>query len=883
MAVSYSYLYTGTSDIVPNTKYKSRLTIDVEQTGDIWAAYYGPMRSVAIHSNDRGFSYIQSSTTKKYLSRNNYGALVWWDNATPNYSDWLITDQDGFAYKTTLLNLKENQHSYLVWNKDDGSLNWWSVSAGSDTWKTYWGLTNDLPRGKYRISCNNCGVIRESRARLYYGRDSMNPVVGIYVIDEAGFDQSNPIVRYHYYDEASWDYRGGFYGDDLTFSYTYIGMNYMIKRFTSASTSYSTSFNPQNFYWVRNDGTVSYLDIMNTIDATFVGSDKCRKVCFEPESKIIPIKNAKQEGTKQVGLKIKTGGNSETTAYVSSAVYVSQSGNISVKSFEVSPFQMSTCVTSGWTPTLSYSILYDTNKRTLYSNTYYNSYLTFQFSYIGNDNNTVVKKQSVSQPVNPLYGLISPDQTVSYVRRGECTSEINLPSGLTYVSYTAPFASSYVKFQEFVETDEHLEVTTYAIQQSTTQSSYLGLNLAIGDDKTVNYPALYTFTILEQLKPLNVPIDPFKYSTYTIQGYFPHLKPETNSFIDVSLYKSDIITTNWVKKNDFKIYLNKENLFRMSLRDVIEPVIIDIPIRHLNSSISDVYDFMYDKENSLFKSATKKYNLALGSTKADLVINEEPRKIQKFVNCTNRSNVYYLGTPLFVSGTTTMGTVSKFLALTLQRYSPNSLPKYTDLRTVTGALTDFCGFFTMRFTPRETLKLTTQDQLVVKFYNQSVSADSEVFKYTVKDSCNIPYLVYYVNSRGGVDVIPLNECTIKSVSVTQSTYTKKETISVNDNNSWLANYKGSLEEEAELKTPYNIQATKAYACKTPFLDETQLTLHTELFDSMQVFLYNVTSKEFIPVVVSTNSYSIKGKKQNSGKPVQMSFNLTEATTCSKTI
>lgn len=885
MAVSYSYLYTGTSDTVPNTKYKSRLTLNVEQTGDIWNAYYGPMRTLAIHSNDRGYSYIQSSVTKQYLSRNNYGALVWWTDPTPNYSDWLISYQGDLAYKTTLLNLKADQHSYLVWNKDDGSTNWWSTSAGNDTWKTYWGLTSDLPRGKYRFSCGNMGVIREPRARLYYGRTTSSASTSIYVIDEEGFNPNNPISQYRYYTGGAWKYSRGTIGDATQFSYSYMQMIYTINRGTNVGISYSDSFNPQDFCWTRKDGTVSYLDIFNTLDVTFVGNDNTRSVKFQPVDVAIPIKNARQQTHSSLGLSFNTGGTTASTAYVSSEVICTSVGNIQIEGCETSPFQMSHVPNYSWIAGFSYTIFYDVTKTGKYNASYYNAYILFRYSYVGNNNNMNLIYHHIYQPQNPLFGLISYEQTVSYIGKGECTSEIELPSGLSYVSHDDPLKNSYIKINEVALEDNKIDVETYAIQTSSRNSKQVGFNLAIGGDKTVTYPALHSFTMLESLQAINVPVRPFKYSDYTIEGVFPHLKQETNSFIDIGLYESAVATTNWIKKNDFKVYLNKDNVFKFPLKDVVAPIAIDIPLKELDSSLhsDEVWPFEFTKEHSLFLSPTKKYNLVLGSTKTDLIINEEPRQINNFVNSTNRSHVYYLGTPLFVSGSTVLGTESKNIRVTLQRYSPYTRPVYTDLRTVTGQLVDYFGFFTMLFIPGDSLKLSTKDQLIVLYELATSSTQREKNVYDVKDPCNIPYLVYYINSLGGVDVIPLNECTIKSVSATQSTYNKKETVKVNDSNSWLKNYNGSLEEVEELTTPYNIQTTKAYACKTPFLDETQLSLHSELFDSMQVFLYNVSSKEFTPVVVSTNSYSIKNKKQNSGKPVQMSFTLTEASTNSKTI
>lgn len=881
MAVSYSYLFTGTTDIIPNTKYKSRLTLDVTQTGDIWNTYYGPMKTVAIHSNDRGYSYIQSIETKQYLSRNNYGALVWWADATPNYSDWLISNSGDSAYKTTLLNLKENQHSYLVWNKDDGSTNWWSSSAGNDTWKTYWGLTSDLPEGKYRISCGNKCVIREPRVRVYYGRTTSVGTTTFYIIDEEGFDPNNPITQYRYYSGGAWKYLRGGFGDDTTFGYSYIQMNYTLNRATNVGTSYSDSFNPQDFYWIRKNGTVSYLDILNTLDVTFVGQKDTRTVYFQPVDVEIPIKNAKQEANKQLSVTFKTGGAAASTAFVSSEVTCTVYGNIQINSFSASPFQMSKIPTTSWTPELSYTILYDVNNRVYYNGTYYNAYVVFRYSYVGGNNNMNFIYNHLYQQQNPLYGLFSYDETVSYIGKGEFTSEIELPSGLTYVSYTAPFKNSYVKFREIAETDEGLEVTTYGTKQSTMQSAYLGLNLSIGDDKTATYPALHTFTLLESLQALNVPINPYKYSNYTINGSFKHLEQDKNSFVDVAVYKSPSTETSWVKKNDFKVYLNNDNVFKFPLKDVLEPLTPNIPVQKLDQSLHTdvVYKFEYSSENSLYLAPLFKYNLQLGSSKTDLTINEEPRKLNTNVYFTNRTHDFYKGCPLFLSGATTLGEHFKGVRFKIT-YSNGAIILPV---TYLNENLPFRGYFNAMLVPTSLLDLN-EDQFVVHVDNNYfVEEDVYDINYAVKDTCGTPYLVYYLNSLGGVDVIPLNECTVKSVSTTQSTYSKKETVKVNNDNTWLKNYSGSLEEVDELTTPYDIKTTTEFACKTPFLDEAALTLHSELFDSMQVFLYKVASKEFIPVVVSTNSYSIKSKKQNSGKPVQMSFTLTEAITEVKTI
>lgn len=149
--------------------------------------------------------------------------------------------------------------------------------------------------------------------------------------------------------------------------------------------------------------------------------------------------------------------------------------------------------------------------------------------------------------------------------------------------------------------------------------------------------------------------------------------------------------------------------------------------------------------------------------------------------------------------------------------------------------------------------LTISDQEQHRYFVEArpgvvYSAAGQYYKTIL--ACEARYSLYYVNSYGGVDVLPFKEKGWKkSDTITRFNYSKSFR---NNTPEWEnVNYLNSIEEEYELHTGW-------------MSDEQSMRMH-ELVESTIVYLYDALEKTYIPVVMSDKkleykTYHNQGKK-----------------------
>ncbi len=141
--------------------------------------------------------------------------------------------------------------------------------------------------------------------------------------------------------------------------------------------------------------------------------------------------------------------------------------------------------------------------------------------------------------------------------------------------------------------------------------------------------------------------------------------------------------------------------------------------------------------------------------------------------------------------------------------------------------------------------LTISDQEQHRYFVEArpgvvYSAAGQYYKTVL--ACEARYSLYYVNSYGGVDVLPFKEKSWKkSDTVTRFNYSRSfrnNTLEFEN-----VNYLNSIEEEYELHTGW-------------MTDEQSMRMH-ELVESTIVYLYDALEKEYIPVVMSDKKLEYK--------------------------
>lgn len=140
----------------------------------------------------------------------------------------------------------------------------------------------------------------------------------------------------------------------------------------------------------------------------------------------------------------------------------------------------------------------------------------------------------------------------------------------------------------------------------------------------------------------------------------------------------------------------------------------------------------------------------------------------------------------------------------------------------------------------------------------SITIGNKTFK--VVNSCH-KYVLYYVNAYGGWDSFLIEGNHIVSDNITRHT---RETEYDNRNiqNRGRHNYVNEIVKSMTLHTSW-------------LSDEQSMRMH-HLFNSTEVYLYDMETKQMIPVILSNSTTDYKTYKSNGGKLVNYAINVTIA-------
>lgn len=794
-----------------------------------------------IDSTTANRKYIYSPQTQKYLGRNSNNKLYFSSSKSANYCEWEITTTNGI---TTLKNLNPNKQEYLVYNPTTLAL---SFEATSDNGRFY--VTESRPQSTTQKICvGNNGIYEVNEADVYLGANETKREVTIYIEQ----DDNDPIVQYNFENPNNdyFKYMGGNYG--VKGNKVYLFLTYKLTRSKNTDNAeFELSYKTR---WTHKSGKVTYFDNFNRVTfkvLPFISKTTTPKFTIPDVN--IPIKNANitQYGKyEEVNVTPTIKDATQTTEFLFSTI---KNSHIDLGKLTINNNNYK----------LTYNCYYEIGDSANVNNKLYNAYVGVTTAYLTENNNRYETTFRIMQDKNPLNDYFSSkDVNIILPQSGFSSHELDLPKEVASLSgrHVIYKDNDNIKLENFEDDedyygDKYIQIDTNSVNQSENIDVLKVGNYAKLDGDI--YPYLVNLIKYEKLPIIYFNNKPFQYYKKEVNANFPHLENYKNEFVTLNVNKRKNVDEKFELINTYKTFVGNDNNLKISVEDIIAPIKLTMDVNTLNYQ-NDNFSLFY-KFGGRF-SQSSHYRIETDTLTMDLI--EETRSINKTVQWLNRTFDYYVGCPYFLSCATTKSDSNRELIF-------NIGDKEVDSGFFDTTSNQVIGF---NIIPIWHLEENASMYPDAKTVNITVKNDTEVSDKLIinqKDVCKVPYLIYYINHDGGVDIIPLNECIQQSLSVSSEQYTKKSVVGEVKK---IGNY-GTLDEYTYEDTNYSLEENVTYSCKTDLMDDYNLNLHKDLFSSMEVVLYDVVLRKFYNVNVTTTSYTIKTRKNNSNKPSNMTFNI----------
>lgn len=138
--------------------------------------------------------------------------------------------------------------------------------------------------------------------------------------------------------------------------------------------------------------------------------------------------------------------------------------------------------------------------------------------------------------------------------------------------------------------------------------------------------------------------------------------------------------------------------------------------------------------------------------------------------------------------------------------------------------------------------------------------------YTVADNTCANYVLFYVNANGGWDSLLIEGATVQTDNYTRHEYKQVY------NNRQLSN-RGTYNYLNEVKRNFKFN--------TSWLRDEQSERMHNLFGSTLVYMYNLTTMEIVPIVLTDSACEYKSYKQQGNQLVRYTINATVAQTMTR--
>ncbi len=150
-------------------------------------------------------------------------------------------------------------------------------------------------------------------------------------------------------------------------------------------------------------------------------------------------------------------------------------------------------------------------------------------------------------------------------------------------------------------------------------------------------------------------------------------------------------------------------------------------------------------------------------------------------------------------------------------------------------------------------------------FNWTVTDGEETWSMTetasLKDTCRVPYIVYWTGDRGAVMQQAFNECSKEKVTADFSVMSTPY-------------YADGVTKTVKKK--WKSQNTASLSGITDYLDENEMSELKSLFTSLSVYVYDCNKRTFKPVTVTDKSFTVSTFDNNGRKYANAAVNLEYA-------